>query len=128
MLVIFLNRLRAKSTDKLLEQANRAAKLHGDRLGLEDFAQFLNLPLTDTLKQVHSLFDQVRSETLLNMCICHFLYYLFKLPLQTIKNEVKLDNFFVKFSGQSTIFKHSDLQIPILADTDFMNKLHCQVF
>ncbi|XP_013883872.1 lysophosphatidylcholine acyltransferase 1 [Austrofundulus limnaeus] len=50
--------LRAKSTDKLLEQANRAAKLHGDRLGLEDFAQFLNLPVTDALKQVHSLFDQ----------------------------------------------------------------------
>ncbi|XP_017276481.1 lysophosphatidylcholine acyltransferase 1 [Kryptolebias marmoratus] len=50
--------LRARSTDKLLEQANRAMKLQGHRLGLEDFAQFLNLEVTDTLKQVHSLFIQ----------------------------------------------------------------------
>uniref|UniRef100_A0A3Q1G795 EF-hand domain-containing protein n=1 Tax=Acanthochromis polyacanthus TaxID=80966 RepID=A0A3Q1G795_9TELE len=40
------------------EQAKRARKLQGDRLGLEDFAQFLNLPTTDTLEQVHSFFDQ----------------------------------------------------------------------
>ncbi|XP_070702868.1 lysophosphatidylcholine acyltransferase 1 [Pempheris klunzingeri] len=51
--------LRTGTTDKVLEeQARRARKLQGDRLGLEDFAQFLNLPVTDTLAQVHSLFDQ----------------------------------------------------------------------
>ncbi|XP_039978679.1 lysophosphatidylcholine acyltransferase 1 isoform X1 [Xiphias gladius] len=51
--------LRAGTRDKVLEeQAKRARKLQGDRLGLEDFAQFLNLPVTDTLSQVHSLFDQ----------------------------------------------------------------------
>ncbi|XP_054462039.1 lysophosphatidylcholine acyltransferase 1 [Anoplopoma fimbria] len=51
--------LRAGRTDEgLEEQARRARKLQGDRLSLEDFAQFLNLPVTDTLTQVHSLFDQ----------------------------------------------------------------------
>ncbi|KAM6903398.1 lysophosphatidylcholine acyltransferase 1 [Lycodopsis pacificus] len=51
--------LRAGRNDKVLEeQARRARKLQGDRLSLEDFSQFLNLPLTDTLTQVHSLFDQ----------------------------------------------------------------------
>ncbi len=58
-----INRLRAATTDKVLEeQARRARKLQRDRLGLEDFAQFLNLPVTDTLTQVHSLFDQVNTD------------------------------------------------------------------
>ncbi|KAM4630252.1 lysophosphatidylcholine acyltransferase 1 [Polymixia lowei] len=51
--------LRAGTTDMVLEQlASRARKLCGDRLILEDFAQYLNLPVTDTLSQVHSLFNQ----------------------------------------------------------------------
>ncbi|XP_008298871.1 lysophosphatidylcholine acyltransferase 1 [Stegastes partitus] len=51
--------LRAGTTGKALEeQARRARKLQGDTLGLDDFAQFLNLPVTDTLEQVHSFFDQ----------------------------------------------------------------------
>uniref|UniRef100_A0A8C2XAH9 Lysophosphatidylcholine acyltransferase 1 n=1 Tax=Cyclopterus lumpus TaxID=8103 RepID=A0A8C2XAH9_CYCLU len=51
--------LRAGRTgDVLEEQARRARKLQGDGLSLEGFAQFLNLPVTDTLTQVHSLFDQ----------------------------------------------------------------------
>ncbi|XP_041867464.1 lysophosphatidylcholine acyltransferase 1 isoform X2 [Melanotaenia boesemani] len=51
--------LKTGSTEQLLEdQARRARKLQGDRLGLEDFAQFLDLPVTDTLNQIHSLFDQ----------------------------------------------------------------------
>ncbi|XP_078123753.1 lysophosphatidylcholine acyltransferase 1 [Sander vitreus] len=51
--------LRAGRTDNVLEeQARRARKLRGDRRSLEDFAQFLNLPVSDTLTQVHSLFDQ----------------------------------------------------------------------
>uniref|UniRef100_A0A3B4FWW8 EF-hand domain-containing protein n=1 Tax=Pundamilia nyererei TaxID=303518 RepID=A0A3B4FWW8_9CICH len=51
--------LRAATTDRVLEeQARRARKLQGDKLGLEDFAQFLNLPVTDTLKEVHSFFDE----------------------------------------------------------------------
>ncbi|XP_074469723.1 lysophosphatidylcholine acyltransferase 1 isoform X1 [Sebastes fasciatus] len=51
--------LRAGRTEEgLEEQARRVMKLQGERLSLEDFAQFLNLPVTDTLTQVHSLFDQ----------------------------------------------------------------------
>lgn len=59
------NSLRAgTSRDEIDEQAKRARKLQGDRLSLEDFAQFLNLPVTDTLTQVQSLFDQVNTERL----------------------------------------------------------------
>ncbi|XP_036000726.1 lysophosphatidylcholine acyltransferase 1 isoform X2 [Fundulus heteroclitus] len=51
--------LKAGTRDNVLEEeARRATKLQGDRLGLEDFAQFLNLPVTDALRQVHNLFDQ----------------------------------------------------------------------
>lgn len=45
----------------LEEQARRARKLQADALSAEDFAQFLDLPLTDTLARVHSLFDQVNA-------------------------------------------------------------------
>ncbi|XP_075867607.1 lysophosphatidylcholine acyltransferase 1 isoform X2 [Nelusetta ayraudi] len=51
--------LRAQSTDAALEElARRARKLQGERLALEDFAHFLDLPVTDTLTQAHGLFDQ----------------------------------------------------------------------
>ncbi|XP_034017152.1 lysophosphatidylcholine acyltransferase 1 [Thalassophryne amazonica] len=51
--------MRPGMTNVVLEElASRARKLQGDRLDLENFAQFLNLPVTDALKQVHSLFDQ----------------------------------------------------------------------
>ncbi|KAM4539903.1 LOW QUALITY PROTEIN: lysophosphatidylcholine acyltransferase 1 [Odontesthes bonariensis] len=50
--------LRTGSTEKPEEQARRARKLQGDRLGLEDFGHFVNLPVTDTLRRVHDLFDQ----------------------------------------------------------------------
>ncbi|KAK5855389.1 hypothetical protein PBY51_005491 [Eleginops maclovinus] len=51
--------LRAGRSDTLLQdQASRARELQGERLSLQDFSQFLNLPVTHTLTQVHSLFDQ----------------------------------------------------------------------
>ncbi|XP_047461985.1 lysophosphatidylcholine acyltransferase 1 [Mugil cephalus] len=51
--------MRTGTTDKALEeQARRAKKLQEERLGLEDFAQFISLPVTDTLKQVHNMFNQ----------------------------------------------------------------------
>ncbi|XP_015244387.1 PREDICTED: lysophosphatidylcholine acyltransferase 1 [Cyprinodon variegatus] len=51
--------LKTRTRDGLLEEeARRATKLQGDELGLEDFAQFLNLPVTDMLREVHKLFDQ----------------------------------------------------------------------
>ncbi|KAM6959334.1 lysophosphatidylcholine acyltransferase 1 [Aplochiton taeniatus] len=51
--------LRAETTDAALQQlATTARKLQGDRLSLEDFAHHLDLPVTDTLTQVHNLFHQ----------------------------------------------------------------------
>ncbi|XP_036949563.1 lysophosphatidylcholine acyltransferase 1 [Acanthopagrus latus] len=55
--------LRAGTTEEVLEeQARRARKQQGERLSLEDFAQFLSLPVTDTLTQVHNLFDKNEDE------------------------------------------------------------------
>ncbi|KAM4725005.1 lysophosphatidylcholine acyltransferase 1 isoform 2-T2 [Anableps anableps] len=51
--------LKPGSRDNMLEEeVRRASKLQGDKLGLEDFAHFLNLPVTDTLRHMHNLFDQ----------------------------------------------------------------------
>uniref|UniRef100_A0A3Q2UL70 Lysophosphatidylcholine acyltransferase 1 n=1 Tax=Fundulus heteroclitus TaxID=8078 RepID=A0A3Q2UL70_FUNHE len=62
-LFFYHGRLKAGTRDNVLEEeARRATKLQGDRLGLEDFAQFLNLPVTDALRQVHNLFDQMYEE------------------------------------------------------------------
>lgn len=54
-------RLTSGTTDKALEeQADRARKLQGGPLTFEDFAEFLRLPVTDSLSRVHHLFHQVR--------------------------------------------------------------------
>lgn len=51
--------LRAETTDVALQRlAARASNLRGERLSLEDFAQHLNLPVTDTLTHIHSLFHE----------------------------------------------------------------------
>lgn len=53
-------RLRTGITDTVLQQqASRARNIRGYRLGLEDFAQYLDLPVTDMLTELHSLFNQV---------------------------------------------------------------------
>ncbi|CAN9503762.1 unnamed protein product [Ophioblennius macclurei] len=58
-LVCRLGKVRAGSTAEQLEElAARAGKLQGSKLTLDDFAQFLNLPASDTLKQIHNIFDQ----------------------------------------------------------------------
>lgn len=59
---LFFIRLRAETSEKQLKElARRARKLQGGRLALKDFAQFLNLPVTDTLTHIHRLFDQVNT-------------------------------------------------------------------
>ncbi|XP_030003303.1 lysophosphatidylcholine acyltransferase 1 [Sphaeramia orbicularis] len=55
-----VSRLGLKSGSKqsaLEEVAKRARKLQGEGLSVEDLAQFLSLPVTDTLTEVHSLFN-----------------------------------------------------------------------
>lgn len=52
-------RLRAGTTDTALQQqAGRARMLSGERLTLEDFAHFLDLPVTDTLTELYQLLSQ----------------------------------------------------------------------
>lgn len=51
--------LKAGLSDKgLQEQGSRARKLWGDKLGLEDFAQCVNQPLTDMLQDMFDMFDE----------------------------------------------------------------------
>ncbi|KAK0153559.1 Lysophosphatidylcholine acyltransferase 1 [Merluccius polli] len=51
--------LRATTSDtELTQQARRAGKLWEDRLSLDAFALHLGLPYTDTLSQIHKLFDE----------------------------------------------------------------------
>uniref|UniRef100_A0A1A8JJG3 Lysophosphatidylcholine acyltransferase 1 n=1 Tax=Nothobranchius kuhntae TaxID=321403 RepID=A0A1A8JJG3_NOTKU len=51
--------LRSGMRDKQLEEhVKKARSLEGTRLGLEELAQFLTLPVSDTLTQVYNLFEQ----------------------------------------------------------------------
>uniref|UniRef100_A0A1A7WH49 Lysophosphatidylcholine acyltransferase 1 n=1 Tax=Iconisemion striatum TaxID=60296 RepID=A0A1A7WH49_9TELE len=51
--------LRSGVRDKQLEeQVKKARCLQGNRLGLEELARFLKLPVSDTLTQVYNLFEQ----------------------------------------------------------------------
>lgn len=53
-------RLKRANSEKLLQDyGKRAAKLQGQRLSLEDFAQFLDLPVSDELRHMFALFDEV---------------------------------------------------------------------
>lgn len=51
--------LKSKNPEKVLqEHGNRARKLEGQKLSLDDFAQFLDLPVSDMLRDMFSLFDE----------------------------------------------------------------------
>lgn len=51
--------LKAGTNSSVLEEhAAKARKLQGEGLSVEDFAQCLGLPVTDTFKELHSMFDQ----------------------------------------------------------------------
>lgn len=43
----------------LQEYGNRARKLEGQKLDLDSFAQFLDVPVSDMLRDMFSLFDEV---------------------------------------------------------------------
>ncbi|KAA0702896.1 Lysophosphatidylcholine acyltransferase 1 [Triplophysa tibetana] len=49
---------REKSAKLLQEYGLRAYKLQGERLSLEDFTQFLDLPVSDVLRDIFALFDE----------------------------------------------------------------------
>ncbi|XP_072317539.1 lysophosphatidylcholine acyltransferase 1 [Eucyclogobius newberryi] len=51
--------LKSKNAEKDLQEfGNRARKLEGQKLSLEDFAQFLDLPVSDMLRDMFALFDE----------------------------------------------------------------------
>lgn len=51
--------LKRENSEKLLQDyGNRAHKLQGERLSLEDFAEFLDLPVSDVLRDMFALFDE----------------------------------------------------------------------
>lgn len=51
--------LKSKNAEKdLLEYGNRARKLEGHKLNLEEFAHFLDLPVSDMLRDMFVLFDE----------------------------------------------------------------------
>lgn len=51
--------LKSKNAEKdLQEYGNRARKLEGQKLSLEEFAQFLDLPISDMLRDMFALFDE----------------------------------------------------------------------
>lgn len=54
-------RLKPKNIEKVLQEyGNRARKLEGQKLNLGDFAQFLDVPLSDMLRDMFALFDEVK--------------------------------------------------------------------
>uniref|UniRef100_A0A3B4YCD9 Lysophosphatidylcholine acyltransferase 1 n=1 Tax=Seriola lalandi dorsalis TaxID=1841481 RepID=A0A3B4YCD9_SERLL len=51
--------LKPQNTEKVLQEyGNRARKLEGQRLGSDDFAQFLDVPVSDMLRDMFALFDE----------------------------------------------------------------------
>lgn len=55
-------RLKPKNTEKVLQEyGNRARKLEGQKFDLDDFAQFLDVPVSDMLRDMFALFDEVNS-------------------------------------------------------------------
>lgn len=55
-------RLKPQNSEKVLQDyGNRARKLEGQKLGLDDFAHFLDVPVSDMLRDMFALFDEVNS-------------------------------------------------------------------
>lgn len=66
-------RLKPKNTEKVLQEyGNRARKLEGQKLDLDDFAQFLDVPVSDMLRDMFALFDEVNST---DVFLCFVLFH-----------------------------------------------------
>ncbi|TNN79782.1 Lysophosphatidylcholine acyltransferase 1 [Liparis tanakae] len=51
--------LKPRNTEKVLQDyGNRARKLEGQKLDLDDFAQFLDVPVSEMLRDMFALFDE----------------------------------------------------------------------
>ncbi|XP_071755665.2 lysophosphatidylcholine acyltransferase 1 [Centroberyx gerrardi] len=51
--------LKPRNTEKVLQEyGNRARKLEGEKLDLDDFAHYLDVPVSDLLRDMFALFDE----------------------------------------------------------------------
>ncbi|XP_038842717.1 lysophosphatidylcholine acyltransferase 1-like [Salvelinus namaycush] len=51
--------LKPQNVEKVLQEfGNRARKMEGEKLGLEDFAHYLDVPVSDMLRDIFSLFNE----------------------------------------------------------------------
>lgn len=58
--VVLSCRLKVGVMDQVLQgEASRARKLCGQKLSLEGFAEYVNLPVTETLQDMFALFEEV---------------------------------------------------------------------
>jgi hypothetical protein len=56
----FLCRLKPEKLEKDLDKYSESAKMRrGERIGLSEFAAYLEVPVSDTLEDMFSLFDEV---------------------------------------------------------------------
>ncbi|KAM3872931.1 lysophosphatidylcholine acyltransferase 1 [Diretmus argenteus] len=57
--------LKPQNIEKVLQEySNRARKLEGEKLGLDDFAQYLDVPVSDMLREMFALFDENRDNSM----------------------------------------------------------------
>uniref|UniRef100_A0A087YF29 Lysophosphatidylcholine acyltransferase 1 n=1 Tax=Poecilia formosa TaxID=48698 RepID=A0A087YF29_POEFO len=57
--------LKPQNTEKVLQEyGNRARKLEGQKLALEDFAHFLDVPVSDMLRDMFALFDEYEDNSM----------------------------------------------------------------
>ena len=59
-LFLFLCRLKPETLEKDLDKYSESARMQrGGRMGLPEFAEYLGVPVSDTLEDMFSLFDEV---------------------------------------------------------------------
>ncbi|CAL8289339.1 unnamed protein product [Merluccius merluccius] len=57
--------LKPKSTERVLQDyGNRARKLEGEKLSLDDFAHYLDTPISDMLREMFALFSEHEDNTM----------------------------------------------------------------
>lgn len=57
--------LKPQNVEKVLQEyGNRARKLDGEKLGLEGFSQYLDVPVSDMLRDMFALFDEHEDNTM----------------------------------------------------------------
>ncbi|XP_072530879.1 lysophosphatidylcholine acyltransferase 1 isoform X1 [Salminus brasiliensis] len=94
--------LNVSVTDQLLqEEGSRARKLCGHKLGLEGFAEYVNVPMTETLQDIFALFEEhgqmdVREYVIALSVVCRPFRYLDTIQLAFRMFEAEEDGAIVE--------------------------------